>query len=270
VKLNARHAPCLWLIAHLALWTGAGSSSPAADTGVAARSGEADFFDPAVLTGTIYAKGGNPGAILFTFRRTASRDGSTVRVLREFSRPDGTVVSREKVLYDAGKLVSCQTEEPLIGTRGSIIVQSNPKDPRERRVDFEYISEPGGGKRTGNEKLEKDMLVNDMVAPFLAVHWNELKNGLTVRCRLVALTRAETVGFKFFKDSETLWRGKPAILVTMQPTSWIIARLVDPIVFTVEAGGQHRILQYVGRVTPRIPKGNKWADVDGVSVYDWN
>ena len=55
----------------------------------------------------------------------------------------------------------------------------------------------------------------------------------------------------------------------MQPTSIVIARLVEPVYFTVEKGGEHRILQYVGRTTPMIRRGNKWEDLDAVNVFDW-
>jgi len=55
----------------------------------------------------------------------------------------------------------------------------------------------------------------------------------------------------------------------MEPTSPIIARLIDPVIFTVEKDGPHRVLQYVGRVTPKTKAGTKWADLDATFVFDW-
>jgi hypothetical protein len=55
----------------------------------------------------------------------------------------------------------------------------------------------------------------------------------------------------------------------MEPTSLIIARLVDPLFFTLEKDGQHRVLQYTGRVTPKTRIGNKWDDLDATVVFDW-
>jgi hypothetical protein len=55
----------------------------------------------------------------------------------------------------------------------------------------------------------------------------------------------------------------------MEATSLIIAQLVDPVLFTVEKDGQHRVLQYVGRVTPKTKAGNKWNDLDATFVFEW-
>jgi hypothetical protein len=45
--------------------------------------------------------------------------------------------------------------------------------------------------------------------------------------------------------------------------------MVVPLFFIVETNGEHRILQYTGRTTPRVKAGNKWKDLDAVTVFDW-
>lgn len=94
--------------------------------------------------------------------------------------------------------------------------------------------------------------------------------GSPVKFCFAVIARAETVGFKLLKESETTWRGKPVVLVKMEPTSWIIAKIVDPLVFTVEKGGRHRVLQCLGRTTPRIRQGRTWVYLDALSVFDWD
>ena len=71
------------------------------------------------------------------------------------------------------------------------------------------------------------------------------------------------------KDSEATRDGKPVVRFKMEPTSVIIAQLVDPIFFVVEKQGAHRVLEYDGRTTPLIKSGNKWKDLDAVTVYEW-
>jgi hypothetical protein len=56
----------------------------------------------------------------------------------------------------------------------------------------------------------------------------------------------------------------------MEPTSPVISALVDPIHFTMQKAPPHRILQYVGRTTPKIQAGGKWRDLDAVTVFDWD
>jgi hypothetical protein len=97
-----------------------------------------------------------------------------------------------------------------------------------------------------------------------------LLGGETIKCRLISVSRAETVGFKFFKESETIWRGRPAMVVKLQPSSIVIARLVAPLHFVIEKAAPHRILEYTGRTTPSIQKNGKWDDLDAVTVFDWN
>ena len=93
--------------------------------------------------------------------------------------------------------------------------------------------------------------------------------GSVVKCRLVSVSRAETVGFKFLKESDSTWHGQPVMIVTMRPSSLIIAQLVAPLHFIIEKEGQHRVLQYTGRTTPSIRRNGQWEDLDAVTVFDW-
>jgi hypothetical protein len=55
----------------------------------------------------------------------------------------------------------------------------------------------------------------------------------------------------------------------MEATSRVIALLVDPLFFTIEKAPSHRVLEYEGRTTPKTKSGNKWKDLDAVTVFDW-
>lgn len=222
-----------------------------------------DYLEPENLTGTIYSDA-NLKHVLFTFRRTAARSDSKVQVLREFYLPDGAIAARERVVYESGQLKSFSLEELQSGARGSAIVQSISGDTK---LNFNYTE--GAIRKTGSEKFLPEILISDMVGPYITSRWNALVNGATVKCRLVAISRAETVGFKFFKESETTWRGKPVLTVELKPSSIIIARLVAPLHFVVEKNSPHRVLQYSGRTTPRILKNGKWEDLDAITVFDW-
>ncbi|MBI2928831.1 MAG: hypothetical protein HYY24_24475 [Verrucomicrobia bacterium] len=255
----------------LALWVGteplAGADSP---QGPKAPANTLDYGEPKLLTGTIYEPGSNPPKVLFKFRRTATRSGSTIRVLREYNDPDGTPAARERVVYEADKLATYELEELQIDGKGSATRRKDPKTDKEK-ICFEYIKgrAPGAKKQVSNEALQKDALLNDTIAPFLAGHWEALMHGQPVKFRYIVIPRTETVGFKLVKESETTWQGKPAVRIKMEPTSVVIAALVDPLFFTVEKEGEHRVLEYAGRTTPKIKVGNKWKDLDALTVFDW-
>ena len=222
-----------------------------------------DFLNPKVFTGTIYSDA-SLKQVLFKFRRTATNSGSEIHVVRDFSLPNGKLAARERVVYEGSQLKSITLEEMQAGAKGVAEVQSVGG---ESKMNFDYTE--GSAKKTGSEKFFNEILTSDMVGPFIAAHFDEIAKGAVIKCRLISVSRAETVGFKFLKESETTWNGKPAMVITLQPSSVIIAHLVDPLHFVVEKDGMHRVLQYTGRTTPSIEKNGKWEDLDAVTVFDW-
>jgi len=222
-----------------------------------------DYLNPNVFTGKIYSDA-SLKQLLFTFRRTATNSGSEVHVLREFNLPNGTPAVREQAVYEGGQLKSFVLEEMQTGGKGVAKVQSAGSEPK---INFDYTL--GSTKKTGSEKFLDEILTADMVGPYIAAHFDAIAKGAVVKCRLVSLSRAETVGFKFIKESDTTWHGKSVMVVTLEPSSIIIAHLVDSLHFIVEKEGMHRVLQYTGRTTPSIQKNGKWEDLDAVTVFDW-
>jgi hypothetical protein len=230
-----------------------------------ARAADTDpsYLEPKTLTGTIYADAGLK-QVLFTMRRSATNSGSTIHVVREFNLPSGALAAREQVVYEGGQLKSFRLDEIQIGAKGSAIVQSAGGGAK---INFDYTQ--GTTKKSGNEKFLSEILVSDMVGPYIVAHWDTLTKGGTVKCRLVAASRTETVGFKFFKESDSTWHGTPVMMVTLAPSSIIIAQVVEPLHFVVEKNSPHRVFQYTGRTTPSIQKNGKWEDLDAVTVFDW-
>jgi hypothetical protein len=230
------------------------------------RSGATDYLEPKVLTGTIYADD-SMSKVLFKFRRSATNVGSTVQVAREYKRPDGTLAATEDVVYESGQLISYELKELQSGNQGSAMVKTDPKNTKGRQLIFQYSV--GGKTSSDSEKLQPDTLINDTVGPFIRQHWDALANGSTVKFRMVALARKETVGFKLIKESETSVKGKPVAIIRMEAASMFIAPFVDPLRFTVEKEGAHRVLNYSGRTTPLIQRKGEWQDLDAFTVFDW-
>jgi hypothetical protein len=219
--------------------------------------------EPPLLTGTIYETGSSTNNILFTFRRTATRSNATVRVVRDFLYPNGTLAARESIVFERGELLSFQLEEKQTGAHGG---SSVTKDAR-RKLLFDWTTD--GKRKTDSEVFVADTLVGDMIPQFISTHWNELERGEAVSFRFIASSRLETVGFKLVKESDVDWRGKSARRVRMEPSSVIIRQLVDPLFFIVEKDGAHRVLEYVGRITPKQRDGAKWKDLDARTIYEW-
>jgi hypothetical protein len=230
---------------------------------------ELDYAEPPLLTGTIVAPGTTN--VLYHFRRTTTRTSNTVQVLRMFNYPDGKLAARERATYVNGKLGAFQVDELQISAQGNAQLEPDPKNPAKTKISFDYTVGDGRAakKKTDSETTDGDVLIGDMIPYFIVRHWGELMRGNAAKFRFVVPARLETVGFKLVKDSEVTWRGQSCIKLRMEPTSVIIAQIVDPLFFTVEKSGAHRIVEYDGRSTPKIRRGNSWKDLDAVNLYDW-
>jgi hypothetical protein len=247
----------------------AAASPPSVHPATNASSAALDYEQPKLLTGTIYERGPEPRRVLFKFRRTGSRSGSRVAVLREYTHRDRSLAARERVAYENGRLVSFELEELQSGAKGQALLRPDPAGNGKEIIKFAYSPGPGAKTITSTENLRKDVLVNDMLPGFLFGHWDELMKGAAVKFRVIVLQRRETIGFKLVKESDSTWQGRPVVIIRMEPSSAIIAHLLEPVRFTVEQG-RRRILQYSGRTTPMIKRGNKWEDLDAASVFDWD
>ena len=100
-------------------------------------------------------------------------------------------------------------------------------------------------------------------------HWDDLMRGNTVEFHFISFEWERTFVFQFAKTGESVQHNQPVVQITMQPTSMLLAPFVDPLIFTVEKAGPHRILSYIGRTTPRIQKGGSWKYLDAETVFDW-
>jgi hypothetical protein len=235
------------------------------------KAGDINFAEPTYLVGNIFAPGAGQSKYLFKSERRSTQTGMAIHVTCDYTYPDGSFAARDRIVYEGQRLVSFEEDELQTSEKGSAVVRPDPKNPGKWRVYFEYTTGQGSAatKSSASESLQNDTLVDDMIPAFMVSHWDALEKGQAARFRYIALSRKETIGFELVKDGETNRGGKPMVRIKMEPTSIIIARLVDPLFFIVEKNGAHRVIEYIGRTTPLIKSGNKWKDLDAVTVFDW-
>lgn len=227
-----------------------------------------NYDEPKSLTGAIYERGTDRQKLLFRFKRQVTRSGSTLRVVRDYTYPDGKAAAEEEVVYEGTNLVSFVLREFQIGALGSAQIRRST-GPGEGSLQLEYVKSPGSAAKSRTEGLRESTLTGDMVAPFLADHWEALMRGEKVKCRFIAVERTETVGFTFVKERGSDAKNAEVASIKMEPTSRIIAAIVDPLYFSIEKAPPHRVVQYSGRTTPKLNVRGKWEDLDAVTVFDW-
>ncbi len=219
-----------------------------------------------VLLGKIYQKGSNLQRLLFNFRRIQFRSGNEIYVTRTYTYPDGRTAALEKATYQNGSLIAYRLIEEQINAYGKAEILGEAWKGKGR-ISFKYVK--GGETYTGSEELEAGTVTNDDIVPYMLAHWEALMQGKEVFLRYIVIPRTETVGFNLVKSDEATWQGKPAVIIKMEPASFFIRLVVDPVYFTVHKETR-RVVKYAGRVTPKIKENDEWKDLDAVMVFPEN
>ncbi len=217
------------------------------------------------VTASIYSTSGGARQLLFKFKRVVEGTAGKQQVNVEYTYPDGKLAAKERIDYENGKLLRYELDQLQTGAKGSATLERSGKP----HVRFEYTPPGGASSKTEQEALAENTLINDTVGPFIFSHFDQLERGEKLKARFIVVSRRETVGFTFLKQSDLTWEGKPVLIIRMEATSSIVGTLVNPLTFTVEKGPSHRVLQYIGRTVPKLQVGGKWKDLDALTVFDW-
>ncbi len=213
----------------------------------------------AFKTAEIFEAGSEKSKLLFKVKREDTiKDGKTfVKVTT--STPDGKEAVVEEAVVTGATVSSYAIHQKQLNHEGKI-------EARDGKVFFTYTEE--GKTDTDDEKLADNMIVGATTIEFLQKNWAAILKGDTVDARYASADRKETVGFKFFKSGRQAVNGQDAVVVTMKPSSIIIAAIVKPLLFFLSMDGQ-RLLELRGRVVPKQNVGGKWKDLDAEIVYTY-
>jgi len=228
-----------------------------------------DVAAPAWYGATLYEIGSHRGKILFYFERTSTRSGSIVHVQRQFKAPDGSLAATESGFYQSNRLVSYQMKEFQAKLSGSIQIEPDPAHPGQQMIFIGY------GKGLVHDKgkpqiLKPDTLIDDDLYPFMVAHWNDLMRGEHVKFRLVSIEWQHIFNFQLLKTGESVVDGRTCELICMKPTSLLLEKLVNPLIFTVDKAPPHIMISYIGQTTPRVKKDNSWQYLNAETVFYLN
>ncbi len=194
--------------------------------------------------------------LLYKYTRTVSRQGDSSIAKRHFEYPDGKPAATETVTYQGGRVTKMVWEQFQVNESGQF-------ELADGKLKFSYTKD--GKTNTEEEKLEEPFVSQDEIVEHIYKNWDLLMKGGTVSIRLPVIFRTETVGFKFFKEGES----EGGVKIKMKPSSFVIAALVKPLLFTLKKDGDHRTIQVDGRVAPKIQEDGKWKDLDALFVMKY-
>ena len=228
-----------------------------------------DYADPKLLTATLYQLGSHQRNVLFRFRRSATELGNSIQVDRTFDLPDGLQAAVEHIVYKSGKLAAYRLNDFRAGFWGCISIINDPVHPGRKQLIISHGSDRSSKIASRTEDLSPNTLIDDTVYPFILSHWQLLEHGAIEKFQFVSLGWDRTFGFKVFKTGTSVLDGQAVLRLTMQPSNFFIARMVKPIRLSIEQQMPHRLLEYVGRTTPRVKTGGSWKYLNAVTIFHW-
>ena len=212
------------------------------------------------VLGDLFDEESNRTKLLYKFETVISKDEKTPEFFfRENNYFDlqGNVVASEKVQIKVDEILRYELDQKQTGIKATVEIKDN-------KVHYTY-GVPGAQK-TAVEKAEPGMIIGPSMIHYLMNRWDQLIKGETVSARFIVPERLETVGFKYFKEEETKFDGKDAVVIKMKPSSIIIAAIVTPLYIYFSKDGS-MVYAIKGRTLPKQKKGDSWKDLDVMTVY---
>jgi hypothetical protein len=196
--------------------------------------------------------------VLFTIVREEKTAGDRMTISETFSDPQGGEAMKTETILQGDRFVRYDLQQKQQGASARI-------EAKDGKIYFEY-TDHGGKTKKDDEKFRDDFVVGASLARYVRAHWNELLGGKDIELRFGVPERRESVGFKIFKDDEKSIDGHDVIIAKLKPTSVIIAALVKPLYFYFDKKDM-RLIEFKGRVLPKLKDGDRWKDLDAETVY---
>lgn len=160
----------------------------------------------------------------------------------------------------------------LRGTKVHKIQISQHQTKEEATVEVKdgqvlFTVTANGKTKTGSEKLKEPLVMSGNFVRYVHSEWSKLMEKGSVEFRYAVWYRLDTVGFKLIKEAEEGEGANKRVRLKMKPTSFIIAALVDPVIFYFSADGS-KLLELNGRVAPKIKVGSDYKDLDAEAIYN--
>ncbi len=182
------------------------------------------------------------GELVFRGERRRSVSGGVETVKTVYSKPDGTVIQEEVASYEVAslKLIAFSKLDHRNGRREDMKVEGG-------EVYFLYPEDRDDDTDTDEIDWEDGMVFSYVIVPTIRKRWEAIKAGEEVEFELLVPSRQEEIGFRFVDIGTETVGGRSVTVVQMEPSSFLIRQLVDPLKFYMADESPHPLVRYVGR-----------------------
>jgi hypothetical protein len=200
-------------------------------------------------------------APLYLGTRSLQTENGRVTVRSTYTTPAGAEVQRTEGVYDAATL------EPL--GYHLLDARSGQEETLSREggsVKLSYRAKAGAGTDSDTVKLAPDQHFTPTVEPLILREWARLAAGETVPFRLLVPSRQDVYQFRLMREDSPAMARPGHLVVRMEPGTWFVRQLVDPLFFWLEEAPPHRLMEFRGRVSIKTDGGD---DQDLRIVYTY-
>ncbi len=190
----------------------------------------------------------------FTSEKYIDNDGEKQKDRTVYKDLTGQVVVEEKMETLNNKLVRYDIDQKQTNEQGWIEVKDN-------KVTFNH-KKPKKNNYPKTSDLPENFVVSPQIVPFIRDNWDAITSNKEIVIGLGVWHRQEIIRFTLNREKAD----GQNVVVKMNPSSFFIRALVDPIYFTFDPVTKN-LLSYKGRTAPKEKKGDSFEDFDAITHY---
>lgn len=228
-----RPSPHVGVIAVLALLLGLGPW---------AAPGQAETVEQGMLRMRLFPPAGD--TLLYLGERAWRESAGEIweRTVYRTAGGDPVQETEARLAADTLELRSYTLRDSRTGREEDITVQDG-------RVTLRFVKARGEAPESQELAWADDMAASVTVTHLIRRHWERLLGGEPLVFDLLVPSRQDTVGFRVRHVGPVEWRGLAAAEFRMEPDTWLIRAIVDPMTFIMDNQDDHALLEYRGRST---------------------
>lgn len=172
----------------------------------------------------------------------------------EYSEPDGMVFGRKTIDFSQSLIAPSfqqinerNGEEIFVRQDGSNVVVNYKKNTSSKQESERF-------------KLTSDMVVDAGFDGFIKQYWSALESGKELNVKYLVPSKQTTFGFRFSRANCIQGTQEGASCFSLTPTSWLVRRVVDPIVVAYDKTDK-TLLRFTGRANI-ANASDKYENVD--------
>jgi hypothetical protein len=181
-------------------------------------------------------------AVLYTGEQTATTDGDTVTERVTYHAPDGTLIFEREGSYWVDNLsaVSYRATDHRLGME-EMVRRTNGG------LEIRFKKDAKHKEKSRIHSSEGMQLLSLSIPALVRNEWGRLAAGEQLKFDLIVPSRTGTVGFRLSRSGEQTVDGIPTAVFRMEPSGWLVRKIVDPMFFYMALDGAHRSVQFHGR-----------------------